>query len=61
MQPEVRDFDPHSSPFTGEDGFEVYRRPIPQSLTACVPDGLVALEIGFARSDAHVYTFGRME
>lgn len=52
MQPEVRDHEPHSALFAGEDGLEVYRRLIPQADAALVPGGLLAMEIGFGQRDA---------
>jgi release factor glutamine methyltransferase len=52
LQTEVRDFEPHSALFAGEDGLDVYRRLIPQAHTALVPGGLLAMEIGFGQRDA---------
>jgi release factor glutamine methyltransferase len=52
MQPEVRDFEPHSALFAGDDGLEVYRRLIPQAHAALIPGGLLAMEIGFGQRDA---------
>ena len=52
MQPEVRDFEPHSALFAGDDGLEVYRRLIPQALAALRPGGLLAMEFGFGQSKA---------
>jgi release factor glutamine methyltransferase len=52
MQPEVRDFEPHSALFAGDDGLEVYRRLIPQAHAALRPGGLLAMEFGFGQRDA---------
>jgi release factor glutamine methyltransferase len=52
MQPEVRDHEPHTALFAGEDGLAVYRRLIPQAHAALREDGLLAMEIGFGQKDA---------
>jgi release factor glutamine methyltransferase len=52
MQPEVRDFEPHTALFAGEDGLDIYRRLIPQAHTLLRPGGLLALEFGFGQRDA---------
>jgi release factor glutamine methyltransferase len=52
MQPEVRDFEPHSALFAGDDGLGVYRRLIPQAHAALTPGGLLAMEIGFGQREA---------
>jgi release factor glutamine methyltransferase len=52
MQPEVRDFEPHSALFAGDDGLDVYRRLIPQARSALTPGGLLAMELGFGQRDA---------
>lgn len=49
MQPEVRDFEPHTALFAGGDGLEVYRRLLPQAHAALRADGLLAMEIGFGQ------------
>jgi release factor glutamine methyltransferase len=51
MQPEVRDFEPHTALFAGDDGLEVYRRLIPQAESALSPGGLLAMEFGFGQRD----------
>jgi len=54
LAPEVRDHEPHIALFAPEDeiadGLAIYRRLIPQAHAALVPDGLLALEIGFGQS-----------
>jgi release factor glutamine methyltransferase len=52
MQPEVRDFEPHTALFAGDDGLEVYRRLVPQAHAALAANGLLAMEIGFGQRDA---------
>jgi release factor glutamine methyltransferase len=52
MQLEVRDFEPHSALFAGDDGLEVYRRLIPQAHAALRPGGLLAMEFGFGQRDS---------
>jgi release factor glutamine methyltransferase len=51
---EVRDHEPHSALFAGEDGLDLYRRLIPEALSLLVPNGWLVLEIGFGQeSDIH--------
>lgn len=52
LQPEVRDFEPHTALFAGPDGLAVYRRLIPEAAAALRSGGLLALEFGFGQSDA---------
>jgi release factor glutamine methyltransferase len=52
MQPEVRDFEPHSALFAGNDGLAIYRRLIVEARAALTMDGLLAMEIGFGQRDA---------
>jgi release factor glutamine methyltransferase len=52
MQPEVRDFEPHTALFAGSDGLEVYRRLIPQAKAALRPGGLLAMEFGYGQREA---------
>ena len=51
MQPEVRDFEPHTALFAGPDGLAVYRRLIPQAVAALRPGGLLALEFGYGQRE----------
>jgi len=48
---EVRDHEPHLALFAEEDGLAIYRRLIPAAHAALVPNGLLALEIGFGQSE----------
>ncbi len=52
MQPEVRDHEPHTALFAGEDGLDIYRRLIPAAQDALRPGGLLALEFGFGQREA---------
>ncbi len=52
LQPEVRDFEPHTALFAGPDGLAVYRRLIPQAQEALRPGGLLAMEFGFGQREA---------
>lgn len=46
---EVRDYEPAQALFAGEDGLAVYRRLIPATHDALVPEGWIALEIGYGQ------------
>ena len=52
LQPEVRDFEPHTALFAGPDGLDLYRRLIPAAADALRPDGLLAMEFGFGQQPA---------
>ena len=49
---EVRDFEPGTALFAGEDGLMVYRRLIPAALSVIVSGGWIALEIGYGQETA---------
>jgi release factor glutamine methyltransferase len=49
---QVRDFEPATALFAGNDGLDIYRRLIPQAATALVPGGLLAMEIGYGQQAA---------
>jgi len=55
LAPEVRDHEPHlalfGKPEQNSDGLGIYRLLIPQAHAALVPNGLLALEIGFGQSE----------
>ena len=48
---EVRDFEPHTALFAGDDGLAVYRRLIPQAFAALIPGGFLVLEIGHGQQE----------
>ncbi len=52
LHPEVRDYEPATALFAGEDGLAIYHRLIPQARAALVFNGLLALEIGYGQRDA---------
>jgi release factor glutamine methyltransferase len=52
LAPQVRDFEPDTALYAGEDGLEIYRRLIPQAYAALHPGGLLALEIGYGQDAA---------
>jgi release factor glutamine methyltransferase len=49
---EVREHEPHTALFAGEEGLDLYRRIIPQAGTVLRPSGLLAMEIGQGQCDA---------
>ncbi|NYF91957.1 peptide chain release factor N(5)-glutamine methyltransferase [Tunturiibacter empetritectus] len=46
LHPQVREHEPAAALFAGETGLDLYRRLIPEALSALKPTGLLALEIG---------------
>ena len=52
LHPQVREHEPAAALFAGPDGFDVYRRLIPQARAALRPNGLLALEIGQGQREA---------
>ena len=50
LHPQVRDHEPHAALFAGPTGLDLYVRLIPQAYAALIPDGLLALEIGYGQS-----------
>jgi len=52
LHAEVREFEPESALFAGEDGLAVYRRLIPQAWAALRPGGLLGLEFGYGQREA---------
>jgi release factor glutamine methyltransferase len=51
LHPQVREHEPSSALFAGETGLDIYRRLIPQALSALKPNGLLALEIGHGQRE----------
>ena len=49
---EVREFEPHSALFAGDDGLEIYRRLIPGARDLLVSGGWLVLEIGYGQQAA---------
>jgi release factor glutamine methyltransferase len=52
LEPQVRDFEPHSALFAGPSGLDIYRRLIPQAHHALVPGGWLLMEIGHSQQPA---------
>ncbi len=52
LEPQVRDFEPHSALFAGESGLDIYRRLVPQAANALVPGGWLLMEIGHSQQPA---------
>jgi release factor glutamine methyltransferase len=49
---EVRDHEPHSALFAGDDGLDLYRRLIPGAFPLLEPNGWLVLEIGYGQQPA---------
>lgn len=52
LEPQVRDYEPHTALFAGPDGLKIYRRLIPQAWEALRPEGWLLMEIGHGQRDA---------
>jgi release factor glutamine methyltransferase len=52
LEPQVRDYEPVTALYAGDDGLAVYRRLIPESLAHLEPGGDLLLEIGYGQRDA---------
>lgn len=52
LEPEVRDYEPHSALDGGDDGLVAYRRIIPSAAALLRPGGLLVLEIGWDQGAA---------
>ncbi len=51
LHPQVREHEPATALFAGETGLDIYRRLVPQALSALKPNGLLALEIGHGQRE----------
>lgn len=49
---EVREHEPHSALFAGDDGLAIYQRLIPEARTLLVPGGWLIMEIGYGQQPA---------
>jgi release factor glutamine methyltransferase len=49
---EVRDHEPHSALFAGEDGLAIYTRLIPEAREHLAPGGWLVMEIGYGQREA---------
>jgi release factor glutamine methyltransferase len=52
LEPQVRDYEPVTALYAGEDGLAVYRRLIPQAFEHLEPGGHLLVEIGHGQRDA---------
>ena len=52
LEPQVRDYEPVTALYAGEDGLAVYQRLIPQASEHLEPGGHLLLEIGHGQRDA---------
>ena len=52
LDPEVRNFEPHTALFAGDDGLTISRRLIPAAFAALKPGGWLVLEIGYGQSES---------
>ena len=52
IQREVRDYEPETALYGGDDGLEIYRRLIPEAERLLVPGGWLVMEIGYTLGDA---------
>ncbi len=49
---EVREYEPHSALFAGDDGLSIYRRLIPEARGFLIPGGWLVMEIGYGQQPA---------
>lgn len=52
LEPQVRNYEPHTALFAGPSGLEIYQRLIPQAWQALEPGGWLLMEIGHGQRDA---------
>jgi len=52
LHPQVREHEPAAALFAGETGLDIYRRLIPEALSALQPNGTLALEIGYGQQQS---------
>jgi release factor glutamine methyltransferase len=52
LEPQVRDYEPASALYAGEDGLALYRRLIPTAFEHLEPGGHLLVEIGHGQRDA---------
>ncbi len=52
LDPQVRDFEPHSALFAGRSGLDIYQRLIPQAQAGLKPSGWLFMEIGHGQRNA---------
>jgi release factor glutamine methyltransferase len=52
LEPQVRDYEPASALYAGDDGLAIYRRLLPAAATHLEPGGHLVVEIGHGQRDA---------
>ena len=52
LEPQVREYEPHSALYAGPTGLEIYERLVPQAREALKPQGWLILEIGYGQQAA---------
>ncbi len=52
LEPQVREYEPATALYAGEDGLAIYRRLIPEATEHLAPGGHLLLEIGHGQRDA---------
>jgi release factor glutamine methyltransferase len=52
LEPQVRDYEPASALYAGDDGLAIYRRLLPTAATHLEPGGHLLVEIGHGQRDA---------
>ena len=52
LEPQVRDYEPATALYAGEQGLDIYRRLIPQAHAALKPNGWLMMEIGHGQREA---------
>ena len=61
LQPEVREFDPRAALDGGLDGLEIYRKLIPDAVTALACGGWLLVEVGIGQANDVSYLFNSTE
>ncbi len=51
VQKQVRDFEPHTAVFSGQEGMDIYKRLIPEAHAVLKPGGWLVTEIGFSTEE----------
>jgi release factor glutamine methyltransferase len=52
LEPQVRNFEPHSALYAGPSGLDIYQRLIPQAWQSLKPQGWLLMEIGHGQRDS---------
>ena len=60
LQPEVREFEPPAALFGGEDGMQIIRRLVKESVGALAPEGILIFEFGAGQDTAVRSAIGKV-